>query len=90
MLKLQKQSNRTQSAQSSSVNNEIFRKVNIRKALRACNSHHYIPPQKLQHAKAESDREIATLKRRIQELESQSQRQGAQTSTLTTKRRRII
>ena len=75
LLKLQKQNSKTQCGQGpSSVNHEIFRKVNSQCWLRTLNRidtsiSSYV--QKLQHAKAESDREIAVLKKHITDLERQ-------------------
>lgn len=72
LLKLQKQTSKVQSTQpSTSVNNEIFRRV----ITYQCSSDALLKPlglmQKLQNIQADSQREVTTLKRRVQELERQ-------------------
>ncbi len=70
MLKLQKQHNtRTHSTQSASTNNEIFRKVRLNILSHVQLIIHNI--QKLQHVKSESEREVASLKRKVEDLERQ-------------------
>lgn len=85
LLKLQKQNSKNQCGQSSSssINHEIFRRVYMSTPEYTWLScfvtfHCRILQlfcsdllQKLQHAKAESDREIAALKRQVSDLERQ-------------------
>ena len=74
MLKLQKQQNaRAQHvAQSSSTNNDIFRKVKQKNFSFEIRLTH-VCLQKLQHIKIESEKEINSLKRKVEELERQLQ-----------------
>lgn len=89
MLKLQKQQNaRAQhvAPQPSSTSNDIFRKV---RKLHEIYTSIASTLQKLQHVKAESEKETVRLKRRIEDLERQFQT-GNRASAAAAKRNRLL
>ena len=90
LLKLQKQTAQNQCHQSSSVNNEIFRKVSLYIYNWVYNVN-ALELQKLQHAKAESDREISELNKMVADLKRQLEAGPSSTHQpyQATKKRRI-